>query len=191
MVLMEDSEISEVVVSLNKEDINISNIRFQERVDIEENGYYYTESEKFIEGMKLGTITFVHAKVNNISVENNGIVLDVSISVNGVMRDNQIRVREFEYLTNRLPSEPKKINTNNISEIDITKSHDLRFLFIPKDSSIHKDKINRYCSGNEIVWDSICYYKDNLEEYVLDKPIEEYIDQSFEKLMFSILFANE
>ncbi len=191
MELMEDGEISTVVSGLSKEGMNIQNVRFQERVDWEKKGYYIQESEKFIEGMKIGIITFVHTKVKEISLDNNEILLDVSISINGVMRDTQIRVREFEYLTNRLPSEPKEITNENISEIDITKSHDLRFIYIPKNTSINKDVVNNYCSGNEIKWPAICYKKDNLEKYILDKPVDEYIEGSFEKLMFITFFRNE
>lgn len=191
MELMEDKEISTLIVALNKVDINLFNIRFQHLVDTEERGYSYYESDRFVEGMKLGVITFVHTKVNTISVENNEIVLNVSISVNGVMRETQIRVREFEYLTNISLSEPVSITTKNISDVDMSKAHALIFLYIPNGVDVNIDGIISSCGGNEVVWKSLCDNKDDLERFVLDKPIEEYIKESFEKLMFSTLFANE
>lgn len=191
MELMEDKEISNLMVALNKVDINIANIRLQHIVDREKRGYSYYESDKFLEGITLGLITFVHTKVNKISIDNENIVLDASISINGVMRETQIRVKEFEYQTNDLSSVPINIFINNISDLDISKSYDLRFVYLPKSTNINEGIIDTYCINNVIIWKPICYNKENLENFILDKSIEEYIDNSFEKLMFTTLFENE
>lgn len=107
------------------------------------------------------------------------------------MRNTEVKVQRFEYQKNVLPLETRDITSENLSEIDISKSYDLIFVYIPKESNIDEESINKYCSENDIMWNAICDRKGELQNYILDKPIEEYIKDSLEKLIFKVLFLNE
>lgn len=190
MELMEDREISDVLYKLKKNEIEIYDVRSQERVDIEEKGYYYSESDKRIEGLSLGTITFTNIKIDKISIVDKEIVLDTFISINNVMHEYRVKSPMIGLLERKSLSEIKVINVSNTSEIDIEKSYGLSFFYIPNGETVKLEAIEFYCSKIETDWFPLCYKKEQLSDLILDMDIEKYIEESLDKLMIFYLIKN-
>jgi len=191
MELMEDEEISALMVALNKVNINLANIRLQQVFDTEEKGYNVKEYDNFIEGINLGIITFVHSKINNMTINDDEILLDLNLSVGRISKEIQVKTEEFDYVDNVFSPELKRISIGNLSYVDISKSHDLIFLFVPEGTNVNKESLNNYCTSNDNALKQLCRRVEDLESYILDKPIEEYIKYSYDRLIFSGMFIND
>lgn len=191
MKLMEDEEISALMVALNKVNINLANIRLQQVFDTEEKGYNVKEYDNFIEGINLGIITFVHSKINNMTINDDEILLDLNLSVGRISKEIQVKTEEFDYVDNVFSPELKRISIGNLSYVDISKSHDLIFLFVPEGTNVNKESLNNYCTSNDNALKQLCRRVEDLESYILDKPIEEYIKYSYDRLIFSGMFIND
>ena len=190
MELIEDREVSDILYSLYQNEIGISEVRLQERVEIEEKGYYHSESNKGIEGLLLGTLTFTDMKINKISIINEEVVLDVFLSINNVMHEYQVRSPMIGLLEGTSLLEMKIIRVSNISEIEIEKSYGLKFLYIPNGETANLEDIEDYCRKIETDWFPLCYRKEQLSDLVLDMDIERYIEKSVDKLMIYYLIKN-
>lgn len=191
MELMGDSEISSVLSKLNNEEINTINIRFQERVNAIEKGYYYYESDEIIDGMRIGMITFINVSIRNMTIEDNSILIDFALSVNGVSRDLTVKESEIQYFSKSKIEEVIMINPSMLSVIDKVKSYDISFYYIPREIEIDYNKILEFCSEKVEKKDPLCEINENLSKFLLNVSIEDYVENSFEKLIFRVLVSND
>lgn len=192
MDIIEDSKISELLKKLSDNGINTNNVRTQEIADIKEKGYYFYESDKIIEGKKIGSITFVDGKINSISSLNGELNLNITIEINGSERTFETIVPKFRYLNNLANSELITITSSNVSEIDTTKSYGFKFVYIPKGISLTQEDIDKYCNSEETLNRILCIKRDSLKDIALDSNVEAYVNSdSINSLMFDLLIKND
>lgn len=193
MELMEDKVVSEVVSSLNRESVIIENIRFQEIIDSDKKGYEYFESDNRIEGLKYGTIKFVKVFLKDLIVSNGNIQIKFTLNVDGVLRELILEKPEILYFSKSNTEDIVKISNMNLDILNRNASYDINFFYIPEDAIINEDSIKSSCIQPEDFNNILCsmYLNGDLDDYILDQSIEEYIQRSFDKLILSVLVANE
>ncbi len=190
MELIDDEGVNKITSAFDELNIYIKNVRLQKDIDEERKGYYLYNSRNPLEGIEIKYINFLNIKIDSISVENDEIVMDIFTSVNNVLMEKSIRAKEISYLYHLNESlENIIINTQNISEIDISKSYVMACSYLPMGTIINQDQINSYCNDKKLP-EGMCSRKDNLDEYILDKDIDEYVKMSIDKLICGGFFLN-
>lgn len=195
MELMDDREIIKILKDFNKKGIIIvGRVRTQEIVDIEKKRYYFAESDSRIEGNDIGEITFVQAKIKEITIIRNEILFKLAIMINDEERLIETKATKILYIEDISNPVIKEIKVFNISEIDINQSFSVKFLYIPQNGSVKIENIVSFCSNPDsnmlLPISTICDNQDTLKNRILDTNIEEYILKSFDKLMFGFLIVN-
>lgn len=191
MEVMEDTVISEIIHKLSENDILIENLRTQEIVDIQQKGYYFSEPSERTEGNDWGTITFVNGTITDISLINDEILFKLNILVNGEEREIEQRVGRVDYLKDLSDTGLITIDTENISEIDKSKSFSVSFIYIPQGSQISRESLEVACNDINNGIENLCDKKDSLNSLILDSDIEEYVKDSLDKLIMNFLIPNE
>ncbi len=71
------------------------------------------------------------------------------------------------------------------------KSYNGIFIYIPYGRRVDIDSMREYCNGDFAQWKTLCNNLDNIEELQLDKSIDEYVNESLEKLILDSILLNE
>jgi len=191
MDVMEDEDSLKLIKNLSDAGIDISNIRVSKVVETEQKGYYFYEADEIIDGVNLGRITFTKSIINNVSVVNDEIVFDLSVIIDGVENKIEQRVKQIFYLANIEDETMSTITVSNISEIDKNRSYSISFIYIPKDSDISIESIDKECNGIGTIAKNLCDKREAFETLTLDLDIEEYVQNSFDKLIVDYIITNE
>ncbi len=62
--------------------------------------------------------------------------------------------------------------------------------YLPMGTIINQEQINSYCNDKKLP-EGMCSRKDNLDEYILDKEIDEYVKISIAKQSVGFFLNNE
>ena len=175
MELMEDNTIVEVLLELQKMRISIRDVRIQEKTEREEKGYYYKEFKNEEEKNYLGMVTFTETKINNISIQENDLIVGLSLVINRIQSEYEFRENWFGYFNDSSLSEKIKINESNTNILDFNKSYNITFLYIPEESPINKEYFDTNCDVENIMYEVLCMRRDSIEELKLSTDLETYL----------------
>lgn len=174
--------------------------------EVAQHGYYLGSSSLISEGKELQRLFFVTAKIQNISVENNHVILNLGIKINGQQVVAQIITTKFIILKNTgveglNPNEYfDQINYQNTNLVDLNANYQPLFYYIPTGNKVATEDLSKYCKSKEILElddKAICdpvisnppIMETELNDYIKAKVNENKgTEIVFDKLIFSTLY---
>ena len=193
--ILEDEITLDIRNKLADKGIHLFNVRTREIAQIEKAGYYTQENEKWVENNVVGIITFTKVRIKDIHSTDNGVFLTLEIIINGKERELVVNTEGFtyDYFNNNNVNDLRSVHITkeNISEIPLDKSYNGIFIYIPYGRKVDMDSMREYCNGDSVQWKTLCNNLDNIEELQLDKSIDEYVNESLEKLILDSILLNE
>jgi len=193
--ILEDDITLGILNELADKGIHLFNVRTREIAQIEKVGYYTHEDEKWIENNVVGIITFTKVRIKDIRSTDKDVSLTLEIIINGKETELVISTEGFtyNYFNNNNVNDLSSVHItkDNISEIPLDKSYNGIFIYIPYGRKVDMDSMREYCNGDSVQWKTLCNNLDNIEELQIDKSIDEYVNESLEKLILDSILLNE
>lgn len=209
LTLLEDTETFKWLDELRSLGEVVTDVRTNAMEEVRDKGYILSDlgidMNNRDNGKKIGKINFVHVSIENITVDNNYVVMDAILTIDNKDIMTRIRTNHLNYTDtndfNIRYVSPTSLST--INAIKDSKSVQLFFFYIASDSDVEVTDLRRFCNDPEIDLSTsdICSSALALNMPGVKVDVENYINDIvnsyngnrvvFEKLIFDCVMIDE
>jgi len=199
--LMDDETTFEKVQLLNRNGLQVHNIRYQSNIETENKGYYEGHSEEIIPNSGIKTITFSSVNIKEFRLEGEDIIIVSDITINGEIIPVRTKTKHLYTLNlqKEFEEEFTLLDSSSFVNIDLDSSYQLGAFYISNENSDYSKVIADYCNADnkEVLAETYCINSQGRELKNISTSIDKYLgllsqesENDPEELIFFILTKN-